>query len=122
MADLKIPKLNKNSDKFFLKKKLSLRTKSKRKLINEFCLMLSFGIFIICLIFRIPNKLQIFNNFFYNFGELISNFLGSIPYIYEIFSALFIVISSVFALILILGSFSRLFKILKRKSRNTKFN
>ena len=122
MADLKIPKLNKNSDKFFLKKKLSLRTKSKRKLINEFFAMLSIGIFIIFLIFRIPNKLKIFNNFFYNFGELISNFLDSISYFYEIFLAVFIVISLVFALILISGSFSRLIKILKRKSRNITFN
>tara|TARA_A100000164_G_C21341119_1_gene511013 strand:- start:49 stop:417 length:369 start_codon:yes stop_codon:yes gene_type:complete len=122
MADLKIPKLNKKSDKFFLKKKLSLRTKSKRKLINEFFAMLSIGIFIIFLIFRIPNKLKIFNNFFYNFGELISNFLDSISYFYEIFLAVFIVISLVFALILISGSFSRLIKILKRKSRNITFN
>ena len=122
MADLKIPKLNKSSDKFFLKKKLSLRTKSKRKLTNEFFVMLSFGIFIICLISRIPNKLEIFNNFFYNSGELISNILGSISYFYEIFLAIFIVISLVFALILILGSFSRFIKILKIRSRKTTFN
>ena len=43
MADLKIPNLNKNSDKYFFKKKLSLRRKSKSKLISESFIMIFFS-------------------------------------------------------------------------------
>ena len=118
MADLKIPNLNKNSDKFFLKKKLSLRRKSKRKLVREFFLMFSFGVFLIFLIFRIPNKLEVFKNFLNNSVYLITNILSSMSYLYEISLAIFIVLLSTFALILILASLSRLIKLLKRNSRN----
>ena len=121
MSDLKIPNLNKNSDKFFLKKKLSLRRKSKRRLINEFFLMLSFGLFLNYLFFIIPNKIEIFNNVPENINKLFSNILTSLSYFYEICLAIFITILLIIALIFILGSFSRLIKILKRQSRNITF-
>ena len=70
MAELKIPNLNKNSDKFFFKKKLSLRRKSKSKLIKESFVMLFISILIIYLNYLIPNKLLIFNNVSNNFDTL----------------------------------------------------
>ena len=121
MADLKIPNLNKNSDKFFFKKKLTLRRKSKRKLIKESLIMLSFSILIIYINFIIPNQILIFNNFLNNSGKLITNILESLSYLYEICLAIFIVFSLIFALILMLGALSRLMKIVKRKSRKIKF-
>ena len=121
MSDLKIPNLNKNSDKFFFKKKLSLRRKSKRKLAKESFFMLSFSIFIIYINYIIPNKISIFESFLINFGKLIINILNSMSYFYEISLAIFIVFSLIFSLILMLGSFSRLMKIAKRKSRQIRF-
>ena len=121
MADLKIPNLNKNSDKFFFKKKLSLRRKSKSKLIKESFIMISFGLLIIYLNYLIPNKITIFSNFLNNFNNLIVNALDSISYIYEIFLAIFIIVSLTFSIILIFGSFSRMFKVVKRKTKRVKF-
>ena len=121
MSDLKIPNLNKNSDKFFFKKKLSLRRKSKGKLLKESFIMLSFSIFIIYINYVIPNKISIFESFTNNFGKLITNIFDSISYSYEIGLAIFIVFSLIFALILMMGSFSRLMKIVKRKSRQIRF-
>ena len=121
MADLKIPNLNKNSDKFLFKKKLSLRRKSKRRLIKEFLIMFSFSLFIIYINYIIPNKIAIFIGFLNNFSRLIKNILESLSYSYEIFLAMFIVLSLIFALILMLGAFSRLMKILKRKSKQITF-
>ena len=69
MADLKIPNLNKNSDKYFFKKKLSLRRKSKSKLINESFIMIFFSALIIYLNYLIPNKISIFNNLFLNVSK-----------------------------------------------------
>ena len=121
MADLKIPNLNKNSDNFLFKKKLSLRRKSKRKLIKESIVMFSCSILLIYINYIIPNKILIFNSFLNNFGKLISNILNSISYSYDICLAIFIVISLIFAFILMLGAFSRLMKISKRKSRQIRF-
>ena len=121
MADLKIPNLNNNSDKFLFKKKLSLRRKSKSKLIKESFVMLSFSIFIFYINYIIPNKIIIFDNFINNFGKLIANILDSISYSYEICLAIFIVFSLIFALILMLGAFTRIMKIVKRKSRQIRF-
>ena len=94
MTDLKIPNLNKKSDKFLFKKKLSLRRKSRRKLINESFIMFSFSVLIIYINYLIPNKLSIFKNIFINFKKLISNILESLPYFYEICLAIFIILFS----------------------------
>ena len=117
MADLKIPNLNMKSDKFLFKKKLSLRRKSKSKLIKELLIMFSFSFFIIYMVYLIPDKILIFNNLSKNLGKLLENITNSIFYIYEICLAIFIVISIFFALILMIGSFSRIIKILKRKTK-----
>ncbi len=121
MSDLKIPNLNKNYDKFLFKKKLTLRRKSKRKLVKESFVMLFFSFFIFFLNYLNPYKFSIFNNLSYNLQKLIANILNSISYLYEIALAVIVVGSLIFALILILGVFSRLIKILKRKSRQITF-
>ena len=121
MADLKIPNLNKNSDKYFFKKKLSLRRKSKSKLINESFIMIFFSGLIIYLNYLIPNKILIFNNLLINFSKLFANVLDSISYIYEICFFMFIVFSLIFALILFIGSFSRILKVVKRKTSRLNF-
>ncbi len=121
MADLKIPNLNNNSNNFLFKKKLSLRRKSKSKLIKESFFMFSFGILIIYLNYLIPNKISIFNNLLNNFSKLKANILELISYSFQVCIALFVVISLIFAFILILGTFSRLIKVAKRKSRQYTF-
>ena len=121
MADLKIPNLNKNSDKYFFKKKLSLRRKSKSKLINESFIMLFFSTLIFYINYLIPEKTLILNNFLDNFGKLIVNFQSSLTYIYEIILSVFIIVSLIFALVLIVGSISRILKVIKRKTRKLNF-
>ena len=121
MADLKIPNLNKNSDKFFFKKKLFLRRKSKRKLKNEIFWMLSSSILIIYINYIIPNKYLIFNNLLNNLSKFTVSIFETLLYFYEICLAIFIVVSLIFALILILGAFTRIMRILKRKSRQINF-
>ncbi len=121
MADLKIPNLNNNSDKFLFKKKFNLRRKSKRMLMKESFLMSFLSIFLIYLFYIIPNKLSIFDNFLNNLSELIANVSESITYLYEIILALFIVFSLIIAFLLIMGVISRLIKVIKRRSREISF-
>ena len=117
MADLKIPNLYKNSDKFLFKKKLSLRRKSKGKLIKESFVMLLLSVSFIFLFYFIPNKLSVFNNFQNNIIIFLTTISKSISYLYEICLVLFIILIVIFNLFLLLGVFSRVKKILKRKSR-----
>ena len=121
MTDLKIPNLNKNSDKYLFKKKLSLRRKSKRKLIKESFIMLFFSALIIYLNYLIPNKVSIFNNLLNNFSKLFTSFMYSISSIYEICLSIFIIFSLTLALALIIGSFSRILKVVKRKTSRLNF-
>ena len=121
MTDLKIPNLNKKSDKYFFKKKLTLRRKSKRKLITESFLMLSLSILIIYFNFLIPNKKNIFDNFFDNVSNLLARILEGFSYFYEICLAIFMLLSWIFTILLLLGVFSRLLKIARRKTRQISF-
>ena len=121
MTDLKIPNLNKSSNKYLFKNKLSLKRKSKSKLITESFIMFLISALIIYFNSLIPNKLTIFKNLFSNFSKLNANFLNSIFYIYEIFLSIFIIFTLIIALILLLGSFSRMIKVVRRKTNRTQF-
>ena len=83
--------------------------------------MISFGFLIIYLNYLIPNKISILKNLKNNFSELSSNFIRSMTYVYEIFLAVFIIFSVILALLLILGSFLRMLKVLKRKTKRIEF-
>ena len=122
MAELKIPNLNKNSDKFFFKKKLSLRRKSKAKLIKESSFMLIISVLIIYLIYLIPNKVLLFDNLLENSKNIFTNLSNLITSFYEVGLALFIIFSLTLSAILIVGSFFRFFKIIRRKTKRIPFN
>ena len=121
MSDLQIPNLNNKSDKFIFKKKLFQRRKSKSKLIKESSILFFLTVFIIYINYLIPNKIIIFNNLLNNFSELFDNFLDSLSHFYEICLALFMIFSTILAFILIFGFFSRILKILKRKTQRIRF-
>ena len=117
MADLNIPNLNMNSDKYIFKKKLSLRRKSKRRLFTESAFLFILSLLLVYINYLIPNKnllLQnlpsIFSKSFLIINEMFSNF-------YEIFLVIFIFVSYFTALVLMIGSIYRLFRISKRKSK-----
>ena len=117
MADLNIPKLNMNSDKYIFKKNLSLRRKSKKRLFIESVFMFFMSLFLFYLNYLIPNKIALLqkvpttlNKSFVILIDLFSN-------LYEIFLVIFIFISSVITFILLIGSFYRLFRIVNKKQK-----
>ena len=117
MADLNIPNLNIKSDKYIFKKKLNLRRKSKRRLFTESFLLFIFSILLIYLIHLIPNKNLLLRNLPSTFNKSFLLLIDLFSYLYEIFLVIFIFVSSFTALILMVGSFYRLFKVSKRKSK-----
>ena len=121
MADLNIPNLNIKSDKYIFKKKLNLRRKSKRRLFTESFFLFIFSIFLVYLNYLIPNKKLLLQNLPTTINKSFLLFIDLFSYLYEIFLVIFIFASSFTALIFMVGSFYRLFRIFKRKSKQISY-
>ena len=117
MADLNIPNLNIKSDKYIFKKKLNLRRKSKRRLFTESFFLFILSVLLVYINYLIPNKKMLLQNLPSTFNKSFLLLIDLFSYLYEIFLVIFIFASSLTALILIIGSFYRLFRISKRKSK-----
>ena len=121
MADLNIPNLNIKSDKYIFKKKFSLRRKSKRRLFTESVVMFFFSNFLLYLNYLIPNKYFLLQNLPANFNKafiLITELLSSLS---QIFLVVFIFISLFISIVLLIGSFYRIIRILKRKTKKISY-
>jgi len=117
MADLKIPNLNIKSDKYIFKKKLSLRRKSKRRLVTESFFLFIMSIFLVYINYLIPNKNLMLQNLPMTFNKFFLLVIDLFSYLYEIFLVIFIFVTSFAALILMIGCFYRLLKVYRRKSK-----
>ena len=121
MADLNIPNLNIKPDKYIFKKKLNLRRKSKKRLFTESFFLFIFSIFLVYLNYLIPNKKLLLQNLPTTVNKSFLLFIDLFSYLYEIFLVIFIFASLFTALILMVGSFNRLFRVSKRKSRQISY-
>ena len=117
MADLNIPNFNIKSDKYIFKKKLNLRRKSRRRLFTESFFLFILSVLLVYINYLIPNKNLLLQNLPSTFNKSFFLLIDLFSYLYEIFLVIFIFASSFTALILIVGSFYRLFRISKRKSK-----
>ena len=117
MADLNIPNLNIKTDKYIFKKKLNLRRKSKRRLFTESFFLFVFSALLVYINYLIPNKNLLLQNIPSTFNKSFLLLVELFSYLYEIFLVIFIFVSSFTALILMIGSFNRLYKVSKRKSK-----
>ena len=117
MADLNIPNLNMKSDKYIFKKKLSIRRKSKRRLVFESAFLFILSLILVYVNYLIPNKNLLIQNLPMTLNKLYILIFDLFSNLYEIFLVIFIFVSSFTALILMIGSFYRLFRVSKRKSK-----
>ena len=117
MADLNIPNLNIKSDKYIFKKKLNLRRKSKRRLFTESFFLFILSLLLVYINYLIPNKKLLLQNLPSTFNKSFILLIELFSYIYQIFLVIFIFVSLFTAFILMVGSFNRLFKVSKRKSK-----
>ena len=121
MADLNVPNLNIKSDKYIFKKKLNLRRKSIKRLFTESFFLFIFSIFLVYLNYLIPNKKLLLQNLPITINKSFLLFIDLFSYLYEIFLVIFIFASSFTALILMVGSFNRLFRVSKRKLKQINY-
>ena len=121
MADLNIPNLNIKPDKYIFKKKLNLRRKSKKRLFTESLILFIFSVLLVYINYLIPNKKFLLQNLPTTINKSFLLFIDLFSYLYEIFLVIFIFASLLTALILMVGSFYRLFRVSKIKSRQIGF-
>ena len=117
MADLKIPKLNMKSDKYIFKKKLSLRRKSKKRLFFESTFMFILSLFLVYINYLIPNKNLLLQNLPTTLNKSYLLIIDLILNLYEVFLVIFIFISTFIILILLIGSFYRMSRVIKRRTK-----
>ena len=117
MADLNIPNLNSKSEKYIFKKKLNLRRKSKKRLFTESFFLFILSVLLVYVNYIIPNKNLMLQNLPSTFKKSFLLLIDLFSYFYEIFLVIFIFVSSFTALILMIGSLNRLFRVSKRKSK-----
>ena len=117
MAELNIPNLNNKSDKYIFKKKLSLRRKSKRRLFTESFFLFILSVLLVYINYLIPNKNLLLQNLPSTFNKSFLLLIDLFSYIYEIFLVIFIFVSTLTALILMIGSFYRLYRVSQRRSK-----
>ena len=117
MADLNIPNLNIKTDKYIFKKKLNLRRKSKRRLFTESFFLFILSVSLVYINYLIPNKNFLLKNLPSTFNKSFLLLIELFSYLYEIFLVIFIFVSSLTALIFMIGSLNRLFRVSKRKSK-----
>ena len=122
MTDLKIPNLNKRSEKYLFKGNTSLRRKTKKKLLSESFFMIVFSLLLVFLNYLIPNKITLFYNFVDTFNKSIKVFGELISNLYNIFLVFFIIISAICIFILLSGAIYRIFKVLNRRVKQNIFN
>ena len=121
MADLNIPNLNIKSDRYIFKKKLNLRRKSKRRLFIESFILFILSVLLVYVNYLIPNKNLLLKNLPSTINKFFLLLFDLFSYLYEIFLVIFIFASSLIALILMIGSFYRLFRVSKRKSKQISY-
>ena len=121
MAELNIPNLNKKSDKYIFKKKLNLRRKSKRRLFTESAVLFFLSLLLVYINFLIPKKNLLLQNLPTIINKAFLSIVNLFSNLYEIFLIIFIFVSTFTALILMIGSIYRLFKISSRKSRKISY-
>ena len=121
MADLNIPNLNIKSDKYIFKKKLNLRRKSKRRIFTEAFILFILSVLLVYINYLIPNKNLLLQNLPNTINKSFLLLIDLFSYLYEIFLVIFIFASSFTALILMIGSLYRLYKLSKRKSKQISY-
>ena len=117
MADLNIPNLNIKSDKYIFKKKLNFRRKSKRRLFTESFFLLFLSVLLVYIIYLIPNKYSLIQNLPTTLTKSFLLLIELSSYLQKIFMLIFISASSFVALLLMIGSLNRLFRVFKRRSK-----
>ena len=117
MADLNIPKLKMNSDKYIFKKKIGIRRKTKKRLFIESSILFFLSLLLVYVIYLIPYKNLLLQNIPMRINKSLILLTELFSNLYEVFLVIIIFVLTVIILILMIGILNRLNIIFKRKSK-----
>ena len=112
-----MPMIKNKTRQYIFKNKFNIRRKSKIELIKESFLMMIFGLFLLLINYLIPKKIAFLNSFKQNIFDIFSNLSEILFYSFEILIVLFIIFTMLLSLLLIAGSFFRVIKVVRSRSR-----
>ena len=105
------------SDKYIFKKKLSLRRKSKRRLLVESGILFISSLLLFYINYLIPNKNLLLQNIPNSFNKSFGLIIDLFSNLYEIIVVIFIFVTYFVSFILMIGTIYRLFRVTKKKSK-----
>ena len=114
MADLKGPIPNNKSKQYLFKNKVPIAKKSKTKLLREAFLLLLIASIIFVINYLLPSQEALFNSFNENLINIYTNFLLLLKYLFDVFLTILILFSRITVVILLAGSFYRIYKITRK--------
>ena len=117
MAELNIPNLNMNSNKYIFKKKFNLKRKSKKTLFIESAIMFFLSLFLVYINYLIPNKNLLIQNLPNTLNKTFLLIIDLFLNLLSISLVIFVFISLIISFIFLIGSIYRIFRIAKRKSK-----
>tara|TARA_Y100001933_G_scaffold125672_1_gene125551 strand:- start:457 stop:810 length:354 start_codon:yes stop_codon:yes gene_type:complete len=115
-----MPKLKNKSKQYLFKNKINLIRKSRKELIKESLFMILFGLFLLLVIYLIPQKTILFNSFKNNILDIFNNLFEIFFYTLEILIVLLICLALLSTIFLFIGSFNRFLKVVSPKSKKYK--
>ena len=121
MSELKIPNLNNRSRQYLFKNKLTIKRKSKMKLLSESLFMFISASVLICINYLIPQKKVLINSFNDNIYQIYLNFLNFFNYFYKVLLVITIFVTLIFAVFLLIGATYRLYRTIIRNTKRIKY-
>tara|TARA_Y100000589_G_scaffold91686_1_gene86312 strand:+ start:1778 stop:2158 length:381 start_codon:yes stop_codon:yes gene_type:complete len=118
MSNQKFPTYGEKSKQYLFKKNLPLRRKSRLKLLRESLMMIILSLLILFINSFIPSKEKLIKSFFINLIEIYNIIIEMIAYVSEVLIVIFLLFSWAFASILIIGSFYRIYRIIRKRRKN----
>ena len=118
MSNQKFTTYGEKSKQYLFKKNLPLRRKSRLKLLRESLIMIILSLLILFINSFIPSKEKLIKSFFINLIEIYNIIIEMIAYVSEVLIVIFLLFSWAFASILIIGSFYRIYRIIRKRRKN----
>ena len=116
-----MPNIKRKSRQYLFKNKLYKRSKSRKELIKESSFMMINGLFLLLIIYLIPQKMELFDSFQKNVIDTFSNLLEILSYSFEILVVLLICFILLISLFLIAGSINRFIKLLIARTKKIRY-
>ena len=117
MSKIKILNLNHRPRQFLFKNKLTLKKKSKNKLLRECLFMFISAFFLFFINHLIPQKGILIYSFIDNVQKIYFIFINFLKYFFQITLVFLIFFITIMGILLIIGGLYRLLKIIRRDTK-----